>query len=158
MRLFVVRHGIAEDPSLNRPDFARALTEAGINRLRLQARAMVRSELIVDRIFNSPLVRATQTAEILAAELEVSQEEDQLLAPGCRLGDVQELLRRNPELRRVMIVGHQPDFGEIVRDLTGAAVKMRKGTVVDVEIGGPDSAFGVLRGLYDPEVLAYLGA
>ena len=57
-----------------------------------------------------------------------------------------------------MIVGHQPDFGEIVRDLTGAAVKMRKGTVVDIEIAGADSAYGVLRGLYDPEVLSSLGA
>src|SRR5690606_9977127 len=105
-----------------------------------------------------PLLRAVQTARVFGSEMKIAPEEDRLLGPGCRLGDVQELLRRNPDARRVMIVGHQPDLGEIVRDFTGALVKMRKGTIADIEISGPEASYGILRGLYDPEVLAALGA
>ena len=167
MRILFVRHGIAEDPALDRPDYARALTEPGIQRMRLQARALQRGGFEIDRLFTSPLVRSQQTARILGEALGLDPEEDQLLAPGCRVGDLHELLRRVPEARRVMVVGHQPDLGEIVRVLngahverdvlTGASVRMRKGMVADIELTRRDAPVGMLRGLYDPEVLAGLG-
>jgi phosphohistidine phosphatase len=158
MRLYLIRHGIAEEPRIDRPDFDRALTDPGIERLRNQARAMKRAGWRIDRLLTSPLVRARQTAALLGEFLEVDPEEETQLASGCTLADVHEVLGRMPEARHVMIVGHQPDLGEVVRSLTGAMVKMRKGTVADVEIQGPGVRVGLLRGLYDPEVLAALGA
>ncbi|HEX7069657.1 MAG TPA: phosphohistidine phosphatase SixA [Rhodothermales bacterium] len=158
MRVYLVRHGIAEDPRIDRPDFDRALTDAGVERIRGQASALRRAGMKLDRLLTSPLVRARQTAELLGETLGVSLEEEMLLAAGCSLDDVQEVLGRIPDARHVMIVGHQPDLGEVVRQLTGGIVKMRKGTVADVEIQGPGARIGVLRGLYDPEVLAALGA
>ena len=157
MRLYLVRHGIADNPSLDRPDFARALTEPGIERLRLQGQALLRAGFSVDLILTSPLVRAVQTAELLGKAFGIAPQEESLLGPGCRVPEVQEILGRFPDVRQVMIVGHQPDFGELVRELTGAVVKMRKGTLADVELYGPRALSGVLRGLYDPEVLAALG-
>src|SRR5690606_6979608 len=92
MRLYLVRHGIAEDPSLQRPDSARALTAPGIERLRLQGRALRRAGFAVDVILSSPLVRAVQTAEILGQTLGIAPQEESLLGPGCRVADVQEIL------------------------------------------------------------------
>lgn len=157
MRIYFVRHGIAEEPSLDRTDYDRALTESGVQRLRLQARALRRAGFQVSHLITSPLVRAAQTAALLGNELGMTADEEMLLAPGCSLADVQEILGRHADAVGVMLVGHQPDFGAFVRTLTGATVKMRKGTIADVELSAPGAHRGLLRGLYDPEVLASLG-
>src|SRR4051812_19466672 len=67
MRLFLVRHGIAEEKAAN--DDWRVLTDKGRRRFERTARAFGRSEH-VDLILTSPLVRAVQTAEILAGEVD----------------------------------------------------------------------------------------
>lgn len=157
MRLYLVRHGIAEDGGPHKPDRERALTEPGIARMRMQATALKRSGLQVDALLTSPLIRSVQTATILAEALGLKYSDDSRLAPGCRLADLQEILHEHDRSAHLMFVGHQPDLGEIVRSLTGGMVKMRKGTLADVRISGPGSPLGQLVGLYDPEVLAALG-
>lgn len=158
MHIYLLRHGIAEDAGPGMSDGERKLTESGIARLRLQGLALKQSGLRVDVLRSSPLVRSLQTATILAEALGVAVEKDARLAPGCRLADLQDVLHEHRPSSHVMIVGHQPDLGEIVRSLTGASVKMRKGTLADVRIHAPGSPLGQLCGLYDPEVLAALGA
>ena len=36
---------------------------------------------------------------------------------------------------RVLIVGHEPDFSQIVYDLTGARIDMKKGGLVGIRLG-----------------------
>lgn len=66
MRLLLVRHGIAIDPHVAGDDESRWLTEAGRQGVREQARRLHELGVQATRIYSSPLVRAMQTAELLA--------------------------------------------------------------------------------------------
>jgi phosphohistidine phosphatase len=83
-RLLLVRHGIAEDRSEDRPDGLRALTPAGRRRTTAVLERAVALGLAVDRLVSSPLVRARQTAELaLGAGLAPSLELATALEPGA---------------------------------------------------------------------------
>lgn len=83
-RLLLVRHGIAEDRSEDRPDGLRALTPAGRRRTTAVLERAVALGLAADRLLSSPLVRARQTAEIaLSAGLAPSLELATALEPGA---------------------------------------------------------------------------
>src|SRR4249919_1989929 len=66
--LHLIRHDLAEERGDAWPDDAkRPLTEQGMSRLRRSGRALARLGIVVDVVLTSPLVRAHQTAEIMAA-------------------------------------------------------------------------------------------
>src|SRR5258706_7668086 len=68
--LYLVRHGVAEERGDAWPDDAkRPLTDEGISRMRKVTRGLAELGVSLDLILTSPLVRARQTAEILAAGL-----------------------------------------------------------------------------------------
>src|SRR5712691_7627004 len=75
IRIYLVRHGIAVDPSEKGTldDDSRPLTAKGRRRFRRLARAFAQLGEIPDFTFTSPLVRAVQTAEILAGALRVAE-------------------------------------------------------------------------------------
>ena len=133
-RIYLVRHGIAGDPDeWNGPDDSRPLNEKGRRRFRETARAFAKLDDRVELLCTSPLVRAVQTAEILADALELDEvcvlEE---LRPNV---PVQQLLERAAELpaRRVALVGHDPQLSGAVAALGGvepARVEFPKGAIV----------------------------
>ena len=109
MHLYVVRHAKAEK---GEPDELRPLAPKG----REQARQL-RDELRAvqfDTVISSPLLRARETAELLAGG---PPEIDDRLAPGATAEDVRAAVAGRGET--VMIVGHNPDCPRIVSDLTG---------------------------------------
>lgn len=111
MRVYVVRHAKAEPGD---PDELRPLAKKG----RRQAREL-RDELRgieFDAVISSPLLRARQTAELLARG---PVETDERLAPGASADDVRGVVAGRGET--VLVVGHQPDCGRIVAGLTGGA-------------------------------------
>lgn len=157
MVVYFMRHGLAERGGPGRPDRERVLTSEGVERVRRQAAALERIGWPLERIVSSPLRRARQTADLVAGVLGLEVEEDELLACGSRLGDVVELCSREPNVEHWLFVGHQPDLGTHVYQLTGANVAMREGTIAVVQAKRLRPAQGRLVGLYDPEVLAALG-
>src|SRR6185503_19145857 len=69
--LYLVRHAIAAERGEEWPDDTkRPLTERGIQRFREAAAGLKGLEVRIDEIFTSPLVRAKQTADLLAAALQ----------------------------------------------------------------------------------------
>src|SRR5215469_6165377 len=72
-RIYLVRHGIAVDHADrgDLPDDDRPLTAKGRRRFRRAARAFARMGETPDLLFTSPLIRAAQTAEILAGAFKV---------------------------------------------------------------------------------------
>jgi phosphohistidine phosphatase len=123
VKLYVLRHGPAEDQAASLKDGDRALTTAGRERVRAVAKMLVDIGEAPLFIVTSPLVRAVQTAEIVAivchltdrnGHLEVRRE----MEPG---GDVAELARKfaSAGSKRVMLVGHEPDLTQAVRSLLG---------------------------------------
>lgn len=151
MYLYLLRHGIAGPALLGEPDASRVLTSQGVALLKLQAKGFARAGIQVDQLFSSPLTRAQQTSEIVASFLHTPVEVDELAGPGCSLTDIQELANRNPENQQIMIVGHQPDMGRLVRQLTGCNARIRTGTLAHIEVASIRPNGGILIGLYDPE-------
>lgn len=154
MRLYIVRHGIAESPSHGKDDHARVLTEQGVELMRRQASALARGNQKLDRLFTSPYVRARQTADLLGAALGVDPVEDALLGCGCTPDDVAELLGRYDDSGRVMLVGHQPDMGRLIYILTGCNVRVPPGSISVVKTTAVKPGSGELYAHLEPGTLA----
>ena len=150
MRLYFLRHGIAED--LSSSDFARELTKRGRKRLANAAAVIKRLGIQPAAIFSSPRLRSLQTAQIVAAELEVDVTVSEAVNFGFDLSDVQSLTRDLGAADDVMFVGHNPDMSELVNELTGSDVAMKKGGLARVDIFGRAAARGELVWLIAPKV------
>ncbi|MFO0908947.1 MAG: phosphoglycerate mutase family protein [Isosphaeraceae bacterium] len=118
--LYIVRHGIAVPhgtPGVT--ESQRPLTPKGESRVHDIARALERLDLELQRIVTSPLPRAYRTAEILAERLtpETPLQVDDALSAGAPPRALRDWLATRRE-DRLMIVGHNPDFTELVALLT----------------------------------------
>ena len=138
--LFLVRHGIAAARGSEWPDDTkRPLTERGVSRFKEEVKGLRRLDVEIDEIFTSPLIRARQTAELLAAGLEGKPPVKLLdaLAPGHTSAAVLTQLAKAAKRRRVALVGHEPDLGELAAHLIGAgrALAFKKGGVCRIDVG-----------------------
>ncbi len=150
MRLFFLRHGIAED--FKTSDFARELTGRGRRRLANAARVMRRLELRPAKIFSSPRARSLQTAEIVAAELGIPATVSERVNFGFEAADARALAAGLPAKSEVMFVGHNPDMSLVVSELTGTDLSMKKGGLARVDLAGGTMAAGELVWLIAPKV------
>lgn len=124
MELYLLRHAIAvERAGFDGPDEERPLTPEGRRKLRRVAEAMRVMGLSFDVLFSSPLVRALQTAELVAQLLRVKRrlQITELLSPSTpatnQLAWLNEL---RPRPGSVLLVGHEPNFSRLTsRLLTG---------------------------------------
>jgi len=150
IRIYLVRHGIALDHE-DRGDLDdddRPLTAKGRRRFRRTARAFARLGEPLDFIFTSPLARAVQTAELLAAAMkqdEVGVLED--LRPDGGIGKLlSETGRRVKDDQSVALVGHDPQMSQLVAALADLSreesgrVNFRKGAIVRIDVGALPSA------------------
>lgn len=138
MHLYFVRHGLATWPlAAHYEDDARPLTPAGADLMRAASAGLLRRldarSPRPEVILHSPLTRARQTAEILAAALAPAPlYPHPLLRPGCELPLLDALISERPERGALLLVGHNPDFADMVSALTGAPVRFREGTMAHV--------------------------
>ena len=138
--LYLVRHAIAAERGSEWPDDTRRpLTERGIVRFKEAVKGLRKLGVQIDEIFTSPLVRAKQTAELLAAGLEGKPTVKVLdaLAPGHTSASVMTQLAKAAKRRRVALVGHEPDLGELAAHLIGAgrALAFKQGGVCRIDVG-----------------------
>jgi phosphohistidine phosphatase len=142
MLIYLIRHAIAYERGLqeNVDDEARELTPAGIKKQRRNAAALARLRVRFDEIWTSPLVRAKQTADLLAEALHIFDGVHIVheLSPG---GDFDRLLNRlqlHADRAAIALVGHEPDLGEFAGLLlTGkrhAVLRFKKGGVACIEV------------------------
>src|SRR6266550_5652169 len=115
MELLVIRHGSAEDAGPGVEDSARALTKAGRKEMKDVSAGLATLVESVDVIAASPLVRAQQTAEIVArAYDDLSVQTLEALSPGSDPAAIVEWLRQQSSAEVVAVVGHEPDLGTLV--------------------------------------------
>ena len=114
MRLYLVRHAQAAP---GEPDELRPLTREGREQARALGERLRDEDVHPDALLTSPLLRARETGGELARALEVEAEPDERLAPGASVEDIRAAIEGRGE--RVVVVGHQPDCGEIAAALTG---------------------------------------
>jgi phosphohistidine phosphatase len=131
MRLYVVRHAEAEPGD---PDELRALTAAGRRQARVLAERLSREQPPLDAVVASPLLRARETAAAIAEAVSLQPAVDERLAPGATAGDVQAAVRGRGE--RVAVVGHQPDCGDVVAELTGESVRFPPAAFHAIDLDG----------------------
>ena len=150
MRYYFVRHGIAEDMAAD--DFSRQLTARGRRRVATSASVMKRLNLQPARIFSSPRLRARQTAEIIADTLGLPVNLADEVNFGFDLSDINYLTRDSRIDDEVMFVGHNPDMSDLVHQLTGVDVSMKKGGLARVDLLGKQARHGELVWLIAPKV------
>jgi len=139
MQLYVVEHGIAVEGGEGIADEWRPLTDKGRRRFQKTARAFGKLGRRLDLILTSPLVRAVQTAEILAGETEPG--EVAVLAELDPKFDVEAvrnaIASRAGKAEAVAIVGHEPQLSSVLAALTGvsqAEIDLENGTIVRVDV------------------------
>jgi len=159
LSLYLVRHGLAAERGAEWPDDGkRPLVPRGVARLRKEAAALKTLDVTFDVILTSPLTRAKQTADVLAAGVSPHPPVHaiQSLAPGgthaAFLADLAKHTRRS----HVACVGHEPDLGQLAARLIGAkgAIEFKKGAICRIDFDAlPVSGPGHLRWFVTPRML-----
>ena len=159
MEAFLIRHAIAEPFSPSGTDADRALSSKGRQRFARAVAALGHSGLRLGTVVHSPLLRAVQTAELLAPLVDGDCGASDLLAraPGeatC------ELLAGSPT-DSTALVGHEPWMSELLAllcfgDLRRSwGLRFSKGAVAWLE-GDPEPGGMQLRALWPAKALAAL--
>ena len=143
MNLFLLRHGLAVDRDEFHfaSDGLRPLTTKGQRQLGQTCVALRKLKLDFDSILSSPLVRARQTAEIVAADLKLKKRlsfADELKPGGSPKKLVKKISRQNPAAKNLLLVGHEPDLSELISLLVtgglGLELDFKKGGLAKLEI------------------------
>jgi phosphohistidine phosphatase len=156
LQLYLLRHADAGDPMAWPGDDAdRPLSAKGKRQARRLGSLLAEIGWKPDLILTSPKVRAAQTAKIVGRAVDVAPEDEGRLASAFELGDVRSMLATHPEAKRVVLVGHDPDFSATASTLTGAAIELRKGAIARIDLQDPTPApgQGALRWLIPPGVV-----
>jgi phosphohistidine phosphatase len=143
MNLFLLRHGLAVERGMAvfENDASRPLTSKGKRQLGKVAKAMRAIKLEFDLVWSSPLVRACQTAEIVAKELNIKRRLV-LVAELSPRGSADRLIQKLRGLKKlpenVLLVGHEPDLSELISLLvtgeTSAGFALKKAGLAKLEI------------------------
>lgn len=159
MRIYVLRHGIAEDVAPGGSDAERALTPEGKRRLRAVLVQARRAGIHPDLVVSSPLKRAVETAEIAAAVLSVESPRirSAALVPSGSSDRVWKEIRSRHE-ESVLIAGHEPLLSSLVAFLLGCPallVRMKKAALVALEVDRESpQPRGILLWMLTPKLAA----
>jgi phosphohistidine phosphatase len=151
-QLWLLRHGEAV-PHDSKPDADRELTARGERQSLAAGQGLARLGVEFAACYTSPKVRALDTARLACQALNIEPEIEQSLANGFDRDDALELLMRHGEDARVLIVGHEPTFSQVVYDFTGGRIDFKKGGVAAVRV---ERTAGELLALLRPRELESL--
>lgn len=166
MDLYVIRHAIAH-PLGRKNDFTdekRALTSEGRDRMREAARGLRKLGVDFDLILTSPLVRAAETAEIVAAALGYDKkliEQTENLAPDANADELFAEIKKHAA-ESVALVGHEPDLSELISKIVqgngNLSLQLKKGSVCCLSVNETvPTLHGSLAWLLTPKQLRLLG-
>jgi phosphohistidine phosphatase len=143
MELYVIRHAIAQ-PLGQQNDFTdekRALTSEGRDRMREAVKGLRKLEVELDLMLTSPLVRAVETAEIVAVGLGFGKKEIEQtanLAPGASADELLVEIKRRTGAESIALIGHQPDLGALISTIVYGddrlAIQLKKGSVCLINV------------------------
>ncbi|MHB8382461.1 MAG: phosphohistidine phosphatase SixA [Candidatus Binataceae bacterium] len=163
--MYILRHGIAEDAPPGGDDGARKLTARGRAKLRDSTSGMRALGLKFDAILTSPLARATETAEVVAAAY--ANDPPPQVVPALTTGvapqEALAALRPFAKHRHVMIVGHEPQLTAIAAMLLSSAPKgvdisLKKGGLIALKVPAASERGGAqLRWMLTPRQMKKIG-
>ena len=163
IELYLVRHAVAAERGPKYPDDRlRPLTPGGTKKFAQSVPGLIELGVVIDFVLTSPLVRARDTAMLLAAGLKPKPAvtEVDALAPGGRPNAINDAIRTHSKKhRRLALVGHEPDLGELAARLLGArgSVQFKKGAICLIETdGATPTGPGTLCWMMTPKALRAL--
>lgn len=163
LSLYLVRHAIAAERGGEYPDDnLRPLTSKGAAKFREAVAGLARLDVAADTILTSPLVRARQTADILAKGLSGSPPvvETDALRPGAGFDEVVAAVADCDRVTTIALVGHEPGIGDLAGRLlrTSEPLGFGKGAVCRIDFDQwPPKGGGQLRWFMTQKILRRLG-
>ncbi len=154
LQLWLMRHGIAEDPDTAGCDEERALTDHGRQQVARAATWLRERVAPPELVWHSPLLRTRQTAHTMAESLGVTAapQSQIILAPGMNADRL--LAAAGASAAEIILcVGHQPDIGAAIQDcIGGGRFAVAPGTIAVIDFRGPVTlGGGTLRWYLDPQ-------
>ena len=159
MVLYFLRHANAGEPKLDpSKDELRPLDKLGIEQALSVGQMLAALDVKLDLVLSSPLVRALQTAEIVAGE--IGQKDniftDAALRPEASYENFLKLLHRYSNKEELMVVGHNPSLTEFLNKFLAGdegfrGTDLKKGAITKVEKAGAGRA--ILRWSMPPKVI-----
>ncbi|HCU36890.1 MAG TPA: phosphohistidine phosphatase SixA [Armatimonadetes bacterium] len=154
MEIYFLRHGEAVDAPPGGSDAERELTEKGHRQSAKVAGWLTANKMGFDCIVCSGRKRAQQTAEPVAEALGMQIITDGRLSGGwLTVAALADLLEELGAPERVLLVGHEPDFSEMVELLTGGVIDMKKGALAAVRCDEVRAGEGIVALLLPPKWL-----
>jgi phosphohistidine phosphatase len=153
VEIYILRHGIAEEPRPGRADAQRALTEDGKLKLRRILLRADKAQVAPSLILTSPYLRALETAEIAAQVLGYHGQvvRTPALAPGSSPPALWAELRSRPDETAVLLSGHEPLLSATAAYLLNAPtlkIDLKKGALIRIDADPKTAApRGVLKWL-----------
>jgi len=158
MKIYILRHGIAEDVHAGQSDSERALTPEGKKKLRNVLRAAHAADVAPALILTSPYRRAIQTAEIAAEALSYKGEllRSKALEPGSHPRAVWDEIRAHKDQAEILLSGHEPLLSSLTSYLLGCPnlqIDFKKGALACLEIDRfAAEPHGALRWMLTPKL------
>ncbi len=153
MELILVRHAIAEARNSSMEDFDRQLTSEGRRRFEasLPAYKMLLPKQV--RIWSSPLVRAWQTAELLARAVDVTNIESKDVIAGASFESFFKLVSQAEPEDCIVVVGHQPYLADWCGQLCGFDLPFKKGAAASLKLEAETAGQAELKWFIQPATL-----
>lgn len=125
--LFLVRHAKSSWDDTSLPDRDRPLADRGRRDVAKMGKRLAKRNVKLDLIMSSPATRALATAEVIAKMLDFRRKEivvnDRLYA--YEMDDLLDVIQElDDKLKRVMLVGHNPELTELAHQLTSEVTQM----------------------------------
>ena len=167
MDLFILRHAIAEirgTPGFE-SDSDRPLTAKGARKMERIAQGMLAMELAFDTILSSPILRARQTAEIVAKAFDARkllQFSDSLAVGGDPEKLIKELKNGYSSYGSILLVGHEPYLSGLISTLISGdsdlPITMKKGGLCKLTVDSLEHGrCATLEWLLAPSQLTRIG-
>lgn len=156
MLLYLLRHAEAEPHRAD--DFSRRLTDKGCDQARRVGNFLQSEKIGIDLIVTSPVLRARETAKIVAGKLgDAEFIEASWLACGMNPENGIKELTAYSRFESIMIVGHEPDFSALIATLLGlsrsSSLNVSKASLTAIEFSRLGAGAGVLKFLLPVKLL-----
>jgi len=159
MELILIRHGKADERQEMTDDSLRKLTAEGKKRLNktLPSLGLLIKNIDKAQIWTSPLIRARQTADIVARILGVPDIAEHEFISNGEFTDLATALADQRTSAQVILVGHEPYLSEWTQKLCGASLSFKKGATACIQVNPTDLAASELLWFFQPQPLGRLG-
>ena len=158
LEIYLLRHADAGNSALwTGVDAERPLSKKGRRQAKALARTLKDLDLKVDAVISSPLIRAAQTAKPVAKAIGLEVLTDERLGYGFGRRELVAIMKQlGTGINRVVLVGHDPGFTEVVSFLVGADITMAKGALARIDLADREvkAGAGALRWLLPPDAVA----